>query len=79
MKNFMYFADLAKMYFPESSKENARRNLNRAIKRCKSLPEKLQETGYCPYSHRVLTLRQLRLIFEHLGDPFEADPYEPLE
>lgn len=64
----IYFADLAQQYFPTSSKENARRNLNNHIRKCVPLHKALRETGYANWNHRILTPRQHRLIVSHLGD-----------
>lgn len=63
-----YFADLAAQYFPHSTKENARRNLNNHIRKCTELYNSLIKTGYGPWNHRILTPLQHRLILEYLGD-----------
>lgn len=69
---FIRFSELAQAYFPGcNTAENAVRCLSREIKRCKSLFVKLQETGYKPYSHRVLSPKQLEIIFKELGNPYE--------
>lgn len=70
---YVRFSKLAQAYFPNcSTASNAVRCLSREIKRCKSLLEKLQETGYKPYSHRVLSPKQVDIIFAELGNPFET-------
>ncbi len=71
---YLKFIELAKAYFPGcNTPANAVRCLSREIRRCKSLFEKLQETGYRPYSHRVLSPKQVDIIFEELGNPFETN------
>ena len=60
--------ELAMMYFPDSSKESAGRNLRRWIKRCTELSNKLDEIGYD--KHRQFYLRnEVALIVKHLGLP----------
>ena len=69
---YLKFSELAQAYFPMcSTAANAVRCLSREIKRCKSLFVKLQETGYKPYSHRVLSPKQVEIIFKELGNPYE--------
>ena len=60
--------ELAMLYFPNSSPHVATNHLARWIRRCAPLKEALAKTGYRPKA-RILTLKQLRLIYEHLGEP----------
>lgn len=64
----VYFTDLAQHYFPDSNKDNARRNLNNHIRRCTDLYDELKNTGYLPFNHRILTPKQYQLILDYLGD-----------
>lgn len=69
---FIKFNELAQAYFPGcSTPENAVRCLSREIKRCLPLLKKLELTGYKPYSHRVLSPRQVEIIFAELGNPYD--------
>ena len=70
---FIRFNELAKAYFPGcNTADNAVRCLSREIKRCTNLLQKLEATGYKPYSHRVLSPKQVDIIFAELGNPFET-------
>jgi len=70
---FIRFSKLAQAYFPMcSTASNAVRCFSREIKRCSSLFEKLQATGYKPYSHRVLSPKQVEIIYEELGNPYDG-------
>ncbi|MBE6287559.1 MAG: DUF4248 domain-containing protein [Mediterranea massiliensis] len=70
---YLKFSELAQAYFPGCSKAaNAVRCFSREIKRCSSLFEKLKATGYKPYSHRVLSPKQVEIIYSELGNPFET-------
>lgn len=61
--------DLAIMYFPEKSPVEAVRSLRRWIDNCPALVAALDDTGL-PYKRKQnLTVRQVRLIMEYLGDP----------
>lgn len=60
--------ELAQMYFPSSSPKVAVNQLNRWIKSCRTLTEKLMETNYNKRL-RYFTSKQTRLIVEHLGEP----------
>ena len=60
--------ELAMLYFPTSSPHVATNHLARWIRRCHPLQKALSLAGYRPKSRR-LTLRQLRLIYEYLGEP----------
>ena len=61
--------DLAMAYFPNStSKETARRNLQRWIKRNPELRENLQASGYRATQH-YLSPRQVKIIYDMLGEP----------
>ena len=62
---------LAKMYFPECDTQNAVRRLTREIKRCRDLYEELTKRGKSFDRRQILTIREVRLIKEYLGDPEE--------
>ncbi|MCS3201950.1 DUF4248 domain-containing protein [Candidatus Bacteroides intestinigallinarum] len=47
------------------------RCLSRWIKDCNPLTKELVPTGYMPYNHRYLTMKQYKIITKHLGDPYE--------
>lgn len=69
---YVRFSKLAQAYFPNcSTASNAVRCLSREIKRCTNLLQKLEATGYKPYSHRILSPKQVEIIFEELGNPYE--------
>ena len=68
----MNFAELAGLYFPGcSTKKNAVRSLMRYIHRCKPLALKLEELGFAPYNHRMLSPQQVEYIMYYLGDPYD--------
>ncbi len=70
---FIRFSQLAQAYFPMcSTASNAVRCLSREIKRCTNLLQKLEATGYKPYSHRVLSPKQVDIIFAELGNPYDG-------
>lgn len=71
-KNVSYTRQsLAKMFFPEKNDENAVRSLRRWIKRCKELDFALNR-GRKAFDYRKdLTIREVKLIFEYLGEPGE--------
>ena len=72
MKGILSFAALAVIHFPGgSTNKNAVRCLSRWIKGCNPLVKELIPTGYLPYKHRYLTVRQYKIITKHLGDPYE--------
>lgn len=60
---------LALMYFPQSAPRKAVRRLTEWIKRCRPLHERLTEDGRQFDHRRNLTIREVRLIFEYLGEP----------
>ena len=63
---------LAALYFPGcTTSKNAVRCLSRWIKDCNPLTKELVPTGYMPYNHRYLTMKQYKIITKHLGDPYE--------
>ena len=55
MRRILSFAVLAALYFPG----------------CNPLTKELVPTGYMPYNHRYLTMKQYKIITKHLGDPYE--------
>ena len=60
---------LAKMYFPECDTQNAVRRLTSEIKRCTELYEELTKHGKSFDHRQILTIREVRLIKDFLGDP----------
>lgn len=73
MKDSLYFTamkkvDLALQYFPDSDPKVAIRHLMRWINGCPPLMDALKATGYHS-SQKVLTSRQVSLVFFHLGEP----------
>ena len=57
---------LAKMYFPDCEPQNAVRRL---IKRCVELYELLTAKGKRFDNKQILTIREVKLIEEYLGEP----------
>lgn len=62
------FKEVAGMYFPGSTAQSASVQLRRWIKLNKQLTDALEETGLVS-RQRILTPRQVGLIFEYLGEP----------
>lgn len=60
---------LAKMYFPECETQNAVRRLTSEIKRCTELYEELTKNGKSFDHRQILTIREVKLIKDFLGDP----------
>ncbi|MCM1109250.1 MAG: DUF4248 domain-containing protein [Clostridium sp.] len=60
---------LALMYFPKSPARQAVRRLTEWIHRCRPLHEQLTRDGREFDRRRNLTIREVHLIFEYLGDP----------
>ena len=72
MRRILSFAVLAALYFPGcTTSKNAVRCLSRWIKDCNLSTKELVPTGYMPYNHRYLTMKQYKIITKHLGDPYE--------
>lgn len=61
--------DLAMMYSPNVCRKSALRLLNAYIHRAKGLLPALEATGYS-HSARHFTPRQLALVLEYLGEPY---------
>ena len=61
-------SELAQAYAPEISPQSALNRLALWIKINAPLSEALQQTGYQP-KQRVLTSRQVAIIFQFLGKP----------
>ncbi len=61
---------IALQYFPDlmDRPATAIKRLYRMIERCTELKSKLLQTGYRP-SAKILTPRQVALIYEYLGEP----------
>lgn len=60
---------LALMYFPDMEGKQAVRRLTYWIKLCKPLYEELTANDQKFNRRRYLTLREVRLIMKHLGEP----------
>lgn len=58
---------LAMLYFPEKTRRNALDTLNRWMNNCHGLREQLEKLGYKP-KNRMLTKRQVEVIYEFLGE-----------
>lgn len=69
MKNAMKRRDLATLYFPDKSPIEAVRSLRRWIANCPDLVAALNALGVESKKKKDLTVRQVRLIIEYLGDP----------
>ncbi|MDR0745492.1 MAG: DUF4248 domain-containing protein [Mediterranea sp.] len=69
-RSIVKFSSLAESYYPGcGNSKNAVRCLSRSIKRCAPLLAELRATGFGPYNHRILSLRQVRIIAKYLGSP----------
>ncbi len=60
---------LAMMYFPDCEPQNAVRRLTGEIKRCTELYELLNGRGRNFDRKQILTIREVKLIEEYLGEP----------
>ena len=60
---------LALQYFPDRSPVEAVRSLRRMIAGCPQLVAALNDLGIPCKKKKDLTLRQVRIIKEYLGDP----------
>lgn len=70
MNNVSYTRrSLAKLFFPEKSDENAVRSLRRWIRNCKELDLALNRGCRAFDRRKDLTIREVKLIFEYLGEP----------
>ncbi len=61
-------AELAQMYFPDSTPATAVKRLMAWTRKCAPLLESLRLTGYTPIC-KMLTPRQVETIVHYLGDP----------
>lgn len=61
-------SELSLLYFPGSTPEVATNRLMRWVYGCSPLMEELEAAGY-HRPQKLLTSRQVSLIFSHLGDP----------
>lgn len=68
-KNAYTRSSVALLYFPELTPEQAVRRLTRWIKRCKPLYAELTRDGRTFDRRQILTVREAKLIMEHLGEP----------
>lgn len=60
---------LARLYFPDAKNDNsACTMLAQYMRRCDSLMLELRQVGYRP-AQRLLTPRQVELIYRYLGEP----------
>ena len=62
--------ELSMMYFPNSTVKSAGAQLKRWINHNKELRTALEDTGYFD-GQRLLTPRQVELVFHYLGEPGE--------
>lgn len=62
------FNELALLYFPYATKENASRQFRKWITSNKNLDTKLQELGF-KNRMKLLTPAQVKLLVEMLGEP----------
>ena len=60
---------LAMMYFPDCEPQNAVRRLTGEIKRCTELYELLTAKGKRFDNKQILTIREVKIIEEYLGEP----------
>lgn len=60
---------LAMMYFPDCEPQNAVRRLTSEIRRCVELYELLTARGRNFDRKQILTIREVKLIEEYLGEP----------
>lgn len=60
--------ELSQMYAPNLTPQSALNRLNEWLKKNTQLMEALTATGYYK-TQRVFTTKQVRLIFEYLGEP----------
>ena len=61
--------DLALQYFPDKTPVEAVRSLRRWISNCPELVAALNNTSLLHKKKKNLTIRQVRLIMEYLGNP----------
>lgn len=62
-------SQLARQYFPNAKNDNsACTMLSQYMRRCTDLMAALHSAGYHP-TQRLLTPRQVLLIYEYLGEP----------
>ena len=61
--------ELAKQYFPDRKPREAVRSLLGWIKNCPDLVAALEELGMPYHKTRELSVRQVRIIMEYLGEP----------
>lgn len=67
-KHALQFGKVAMRYFPECNYKTALRHFRDEIVKTRGLQQALTEIGYTP-SQRTLTLRQMKVIEEFLGEP----------
>lgn len=67
-RNTLQFGKVAMRYFPECNYKTALRHFRDEIVKTRGLQQALAEIGYTP-SQRTLTLRQMKVIEEFLGEP----------
>ena len=60
--------ELAMLYGPDMTPVSALNRLAKWMRLCPQLMAELQATGYYP-RQRLLTVRQVEIIFHHLGQP----------
>ena len=67
-RNALQFGRVAMRYFSECNFKTALRHFRDEIVKTRGLLEALTEIGYTP-SQRTLTLRQMKVIEDFLGEP----------
>ena len=67
-RNTLQFGKVAMRYFPECNYKTALRHFRDEIVKTRGLQLALAEIGYTP-SQRTLTLRQMKVIEDYLGEP----------
>ena len=67
-RNALQFGRVAMRYFPECNYKTALRHFRDEIVKTRGLQQALAEIGYTP-SQRTLTLRQMKVIEDYLGEP----------
>jgi hypothetical protein len=60
--------EMAMLYFPGLHILSARKKFMRWLMNCPDLMEELYASGYC-HTQKLFNVRQVKLIFEYLGEP----------
>lgn len=62
------FAELALLYFPNSTKKSASTQLGRWVRQNEHLKKNLRDSGFKP-GRRVLTPKQVEILVDIIGEP----------